>query len=136
VAAKTSNPKGLAPPVGKYSHVSRVTAGELVFVAGQVAVDPSGALVGKGDLRAQVRRVFENLLIALDSEHCGFADVARFTTYLVHSQDIQAFHEVRSEIFAELYPDGAHPPNTLLVVDRLVSEDYLVEIEAIAAASR
>ncbi len=127
------NPERLPAPVGRYSHVSRVTAGELVFVAGQVALDADGNLVGKGDFKAQVEAVFENLRIALESQGCRFSDVARFTTYLVHSQDIATFHEVRTELFQSMYPDGDFPPNTLLVIDRLVSEDFLIEIEAVAA---
>jgi enamine deaminase RidA (YjgF/YER057c/UK114 family) len=133
MAPKVGNPDQLAPPMGRYSHVSRVSAGELVFVAGQVAIDASGAVVGKGDFVAQVRQAFDNVRIALESEGCGFDDVARFTTYLVHSQDIQTFHQLRTEIFANVYPEGAYPPNTLLIVDRLVSESFLIEIEAIAA---
>ena len=104
-----------------------------MFIAGQLALDAGGNLVGKGDLSAQVEAVFDNLRLALESQGCGFADIARFTTYLVRSQDIAAFREVRTELFRKIYPDGGFPPNTLLVVDRLVSEDFLVEIEAIAA---
>jgi enamine deaminase RidA (YjgF/YER057c/UK114 family) len=78
----------------------------------------------------------KRLRFALESQGCGFSDVARFTTYLVHSQDIEAFREVRAELFAEMYPVGDYPPNTLLVMDRLVSEDFLVEIDAVAAVPR
>jgi enamine deaminase RidA (YjgF/YER057c/UK114 family) len=127
------NPVTLAAPAGRYSHVSRVRAGELVFIAGQLALDAGGNLVGKGDFSAQVKAVFDNLRLALESQSCGFADVARFTTYLVHSQDIATFRDMRTELFQEIYPDDGFPPNTLLVVDRLVSEDFLIEIEAIAA---
>lgn len=127
------NPVTLPAPAGRYSHVSRVRAGELVFVAGQLPLDGGGNVVGKDDFSAQVKAVFDNLRLALESQGCGFADVARFTTYLVDSQDIAAFREVRTELFRKIYPDGGFPPNTLLVVDRLVSEDFLVEIEAIAA---
>ena len=55
------NPVTLPAPAGKYSHVSRVSAGELVFVAGQLALDAGGNLVGKGDIWAQVKGVFDNL---------------------------------------------------------------------------
>jgi enamine deaminase RidA (YjgF/YER057c/UK114 family) len=136
VALTVNNPERLAAPMGMYSHVSRVAAGELVFIAGQVSIDGDGNLIGKGDFATQVRRTFENLRFALESQGCGFGDVARFTTYLVHSHDIQAFREVRTELFAEMYPDGNYPPNTLLVIDRLVSEDFLVEIDAVAAVPR
>jgi enamine deaminase RidA (YjgF/YER057c/UK114 family) len=133
MAVHVDNPVTLPAPAGRYSHLSRVRAGELVFVAGQVPLDAGGDLVGKGDFSAQVEAVFDNLRLALESQGCGFADVARFTTYLVRMQDIAAFREVRTELFRKIYPDGGFPPNTLLVVDRLVSEDFLVEIEAIAA---
>lgn len=133
MVVRVENPVTLPAPAGRYSHVSRVGAGELVFVAGQVALDTGGNLVGKGDFTAQVEAVFNNLRLALESQGCGFADVARFTTYLARSQDIAAFHEVRTELFRKIYPEGGFPPNTLVVVDRLVSEDFLVEIEAVAA---
>ncbi len=133
MGVRVENPVTLPAPAGCYSHLSRVGASELVFVAGQVAFDAGGNLVGKGDFRAQVEAVFDNLRLALESQGCGFADVARFTTYIVQSQDIAAFHDIRTELFRRIYPDGAFPPNTLVVADRLVSEDFLVEIEAVAA---
>jgi len=55
--------------------------------------------------------------------------------YLVHSQDIEAFMTVRKEFFARIYPGGQYPPNTLLMVDRLVGEQFLIEIEAMAAVA-
>jgi enamine deaminase RidA (YjgF/YER057c/UK114 family) len=127
------NPDTLAAPLGKYSHVARVPAGELVFIAGQVALDANGELVGEDDVVAQTHRVFENLDNALQSQGCSFADVARFTTYLVRSHDLQTFRDVRAELFEALYPSGNYPPNTLLVVDRLVTADFLIEVEAIAS---
>lgn len=89
--------------------------------------------VGKGDFGAQMRQVFDNLGRALLSEGLGYADVTKFTTFLVHSQDIEGFMTVRKELFPKLYPSGQYPPNTLLVVDRLVGEHFLIEVEAIAA---
>ena len=127
------NPHGLPTPLARYSHVSRVSGSDLMFVAGQVALDAAGEVVGRGDFKIQVGAVFRNLELALESQGCGFADVARFTTYLVRALDIANFHEVREELFKTMYPDGAYPPNTLVVVDRLVSDDFLIEIEAIAA---
>jgi enamine deaminase RidA (YjgF/YER057c/UK114 family) len=133
MGVQVENPVTLPAPAGRYSHLSRVRADELVFIAGQLALDAGGKLVGRGDLSAQVEAVFDNLRLALESQGCGFADIARFTSYLVRSQDIAEFREVRTELFRKIYPDGGFPPNTLLVVDRLVSENFLVEIEAIAA---
>ena len=132
---KYNNPAGLPEPLGAYSHVSRAKASELVFIAGQLAVNEAGELGGKGDFGAQMRQVFDNLGRALRSEGLSFANVTKFTTFLVHSQDIEGFMAVREEIFAKIYPGGKYPPNTLLMIDRLVGEQFLIEVEAIAAVS-
>jgi enamine deaminase RidA (YjgF/YER057c/UK114 family) len=60
--------------------------------------------------------------------------VIKFTTYLVHSQDIESFMKIRAETFPKLFGGSQFPPNTLLIVDRLVKEEFLIEIEAIAFA--
>jgi enamine deaminase RidA (YjgF/YER057c/UK114 family) len=126
-------PDGLSAPIGQYSHVSRVTGGDLLFVAGQVALDQDGTLVGQGDFEAQMRQVFRNLKRALAGGGAGFRNVAKFTTYLARADDVEDFYRVRRDLFASLFPDRRYPANTLLVVDRLVSADLLIEIEAVAA---
>jgi enamine deaminase RidA (YjgF/YER057c/UK114 family) len=128
------NPPGAAPAQGLYSHVTHVPAGTLLFIAGQLAVGSEGEIVGKHDFERQFRQVFENLGTVLAGMEVGWGDVAKFTTYLVHSQDIETFMRARAALFPKLFPDGRHPPNTLLVVDRLVKEDFLLEVEAIARA--
>jgi enamine deaminase RidA (YjgF/YER057c/UK114 family) len=128
------NPPGAGPAQGLYSHVARVPAGTLLFIAGQLAVGSEGEIVGKHDFERQFRQVFENLGTVLAGMGIGWGDVAKFTTYLVHSQDIETFMRARAALFPKLFPDGRHPPNTLLVVDRLVKEDFLLEVEAIARA--
>jgi len=133
-SVKYNNPHGLAKPLGAYSHIARAPASELVFIAGQLAVNEAGELVGKDDFVVQMRQVFENLARALESEGLGFASVTKFTTYLVRSQDIESFMAVRKELFSKIYPAGKHPPNTLLIVDRLVREQFRIEVEAIAVA--
>ncbi|MGH2674616.1 MAG: RidA family protein [Actinomycetota bacterium] len=125
-------PEGLAPPIGQYSHVSRVAAAELLFVAGQVAISWEGNLVGRGDFEAQMRQVFTNLERALAAGGAGLHNVTKFTTYVVGAEHVDDFYRVRRELFGSLYPDGRYPPNTLVVVDRLVSPDLLLEIEAVA----
>ena len=135
MTVKYSNPSALAKPLGAYSHIARARVSDMVFIAGQLAVNDAGETVGKGDFAAQMRQVFENLKRALESEGLNFADVTKFTTYLVHSQDIEAFMAVRKELFVRIYPDGQYPPNTLLMVDRLVGEQFLIEVEAIAVAA-
>jgi enamine deaminase RidA (YjgF/YER057c/UK114 family) len=132
-AVKCNNPTSLAKPLGAYSHVARVKASELVFIAGQLAVNAAGEMVGKGDFAAQMHQVFDNLERALRAEGLSFANVLKFTTFLVHSQDIERFMAVRKELFAKLYPGGQYPPNTLLMIDRLVGEQFLIEVEGIAA---
>ena len=128
------NPPGAGPAQGLYSHVARVPAGTLLFIAGQLAVGSEGEIVGKRDFEQQFRQVFENLGTVLSGMGIGWGDVAKFTTYLVHSQDIETFMRARAALFPKLFPDGRHPPNTLLVVDRLVKEDFLLEVETIARA--
>lgn len=128
------NPETAGPVQGLYSHVARVEAGPLYFIAGQVAAGSDGAVVGKGDIERQCRQVFANLGAVLKGLGLGFDDVATFTTYLVHSQDIEGFMRVRAELFPTLFAGPLYPPNTLLIVDRLVKEDFLIEIEAVARA--
>ena len=126
------DPPGAPPAQGRYSHAARVSAGELYFIAGQVAVNSEGQIVGKNDFEAQFRQVFENLRIVLEGVGISFAHVAKFTTYFVHSQDIEKFMKLRTELYARIFPDGKYPPNTICVIDRLVKEEFLLEIEAVA----
>lgn len=126
---------GLAAPLGMYSHVSRTRGGTTIFVAGQVATNPQGEVVGKGDFSAQMRQVFSNLSAALIAADATFADVVKFTTYITRADDIPAFMATRKELFAEIYPGGGYPPNTLLVINRLVQPELLIEIEAIAVTN-
>lgn len=120
-------------PRGRYSHVAVVQSGPLAFVSGQLAINAEGDVIGEGDFESQVRQVFDNLDVALRGLGGTFADVARFTTFLVNAEHIAEFMRVRTELFEAIYPDGVYPGNTLLVVDRLVEEPFLIEIEAIAA---
>jgi enamine deaminase RidA (YjgF/YER057c/UK114 family) len=74
VTANFINPPTLHHPAG-YTHVVEVTAGRPVYIAGQVALDPTGALVGPNDSRAQARQVFDNLQAALQAVGAGFEQV-------------------------------------------------------------
>jgi enamine deaminase RidA (YjgF/YER057c/UK114 family) len=80
-----------------------------------------------------MEQVFKNLGYILESAGTSFNNVAKFTTFLTRSQDLSTFYEKRAEIFADIYPDGHYPTNTLLVVEKLAREEWLIEIEAIAA---
>lgn len=127
------NPPGAPRPIGAYSNAVRVKAGELLFIAGQVALDASGGLVGKGDVRAQTRQAFENIGHALASVGASFSNVVEFTTFLVGRESIQPFMQARNELFPRYFPGGDYPPNTLLIISGLVREEFLVEIKAVAA---
>jgi enamine deaminase RidA (YjgF/YER057c/UK114 family) len=126
------NPPGATPPAGMYSHVARVAPGELAFIAGQVAIDKAGTTIGVGDLTAQAEQVFANLGAILKDLGTDFESVVQFTTYLTSADSIPVFMAARSALFPKLFPGGKYPPNTLLVIDRLVKPEFLVEIEAIA----
>lgn len=125
-------PKEVHSPVGMYSHGFAVPPGELIVVAGQVALDRDGQLVGPGDIRAQLRQTLTNLEAVLKAAGGSLRDVVKFTTYLTRAEDIPEFMEARRALYPGYFPDGVYPANTLLVVDRLVRPEFLIEIEAIA----
>ena len=127
------NPAALGKPLGQYSQITRVKASEFLFIAGQLSANQAGEVVGRDDFDAQCVQVFANLEAALASQGAGWANIVQFTTYLVHSQDIPKFMTYRLREFPRLFPNGAYPPNTLLMVDRLVQEPFLVEVQVIAA---
>ena len=127
------NPKTVAKPIAPYSHAAIVEARRFMFIAGQIALDKRGKLVGKGDFKRQFHQVFANLGAVLKGARATFNHVVQFTTFLVDSRDIPAFFAARNQLFKKIYPKGDYPPNTLVVIDRLVMEDLLLEIEAIAA---
>jgi enamine deaminase RidA (YjgF/YER057c/UK114 family) len=124
------NPPGLSTPRG-YSHVVSVTGGRTLYVSGQVAYDAQGQIVGKGDLRAQARQVYENLRLALAGAGASFKDVVKFNTYVVNfkAEDLPALREVRAEALKDL---PAPPASTLVGVQALANPDFLIEVEAIA----
>jgi len=129
----------LRPDVDRYGRARRrIFRGVLEDLAAGF-LDQSGIdmeqrqIVGKGDFDAQMKQVLANIEKALKSVDASFTNVVQFTTYLVHSQDIANFRRVREELFPSIFPAHRYPPNTLLVVDRLVQEDFLIEIETTAA---
>ena len=128
------NPPGAGPAQGLYSHVGIAPAmSRIAFVAGQLSVGADGSVVGRNDFAAQFAQVFSNLKDVLAGMGTDCNAIVKFTTYLVHSQDIDAFMKLRRELFPSLFATSAYPPNTLLVVDRLVKEEFLIEVEAIVA---
>ena len=126
------NTPDAAQPIGAYSQAIRLKAGELLFIAGQVAYDTDGKLVGRSDVAAQTRQVFQNIGQILASVGASFSDVVEFTTYLVGKESIQPYLEARTGLFPTFFPGGNYPANTLLIVDGLVREELLIEVKAVA----
>jgi enamine deaminase RidA (YjgF/YER057c/UK114 family) len=119
------NPPGLSTPTG-YTHVVAPQRGRLVFIAGQVAADRSGAVVGKGDFAAQAKQVFENLKAAVEAAGGTMADVAKINVYATDLSQLGALRDVRQRYFT-----GSPPASTLVQVVSLARPEYLLEIEAI-----
>jgi enamine deaminase RidA (YjgF/YER057c/UK114 family) len=130
---KIVNPDTLGKPLGQYSQITRVKASEFVFIAGQLGVDKDGKLVGDDDFEAQCAQTFANIEAALKSCGAGWGNVVQFTTFLVHSQDVPKLRGFRQREFPKMFPNGAYPPNTLLIIDRLVAEAALIEVQTLAA---
>ena len=105
----------------------------MVYVAGQVGIDAAGNLAGDGSVAAQTRQVFENIGAVLAAAGASFGEVVEFATYLVGRETVQPFMAARAELLPRLFPAGDYPPNTLLVIEGLVREEFLVEIKAVAA---
>jgi enamine deaminase RidA (YjgF/YER057c/UK114 family) len=129
------NPPGTAPAQGLYSHTGTSTGSRLVFVAGQLSVNMDNEVVGKGSFEQQFAQVFSNMGDVLRGLGCDFNSVVKFTSIFVHSQDIEHFMRLRQELFPRIFAGPLYPPNTILVVDRLVREEFLFELEAIVAVA-
>jgi enamine deaminase RidA (YjgF/YER057c/UK114 family) len=122
------NPENLSRPES-YAQVIIATGSRLVFVAGQVADDANGNLVGPGNLAAQARQAFANLGHALDAAKARPDQVIRITIYIVHHQPeyLTVISEARIALF------GHHKPtDTLIGVETLAEPGYLIEVDAIA----
>jgi enamine deaminase RidA (YjgF/YER057c/UK114 family) len=124
-------PETMPKSVG-YSQVAWITGGTLVFVAGQVALDKAGVLVGKDDFRAQTQQVFQNLKAAIEAAGGNFHDVIKLNSYLVDFSSLPAFREVR-----DTYINLQNPPaGTAVQVPRLFRPEFLVEVEAVAVVTK
>jgi enamine deaminase RidA (YjgF/YER057c/UK114 family) len=131
---KVVTPRQLGKPLGLYSQGMLAPGGEILVVAGQVGVDREGRAAA--DVGAQTRQALENVRAVLEAGGCRWRDVVRLQTFLTSPDDIPGFMKARQEVFPGYFPDGAYPPNTLLVVSRLVRPELRVEIEAMAVRPR
>ena len=126
------NPSELCTPPG-YSQIVEVSTGRMIFIAGQTALDRDGNVVGKNDFAAQADQVFQNLAIALQASQCTPANLVKLTVFLTDMNNLGAYREARNRFFASVTPPAA-PAVTLVEVSKLYGPDFLIEIEAIAAA--
>ena len=108
-----------------YSHVAKV--GKTLYIAGQVARDMQGRLVGKGDFEAQARQVYTNLKNILQETGGDLKNIVKMTTILTHYGHVESYRKIRNEFFGDIMP-----PNTLLIIESLASPDFMIEVEAIA----
>lgn len=121
-------PLGVSPARG-YSHAVTVTGGTTVYVAGQIALDANGKIVGD-DVATQARQVFQNIRAALTAAGATFSDVVKMNTYVVGLDDdkLAAVREARKGVF----PTAGPPASTLVGVTRLAMEGLLIEVEVVA----
>lgn len=124
------SPKSMHAPRG-YSHLAKVQANTLVFVAGQVALDAVGKLVGEGDFRAQTQQVFENIKAAVEAADGTFRDIIKLNIYVLDRSKLADYREV-----PDRYVDVNNPPlSTAVQVASLFRPEFMIEIEAVAALS-
>ena len=122
------NPPALSTPTG-YTHVVQVQGGRTIYIAGQVAFDKSGNLVGKGDFAAQATQVFENLKSALAAGGATFDNLVKVTTFVTDLSQMQTLRTIRAKYYGR-----NSPASTLVQITKLANDDLMIEIEAIAVA--
>ncbi|HEV3188094.1 MAG TPA: RidA family protein [Acidimicrobiales bacterium] len=115
----------LAEPVSHYTDA--VVAGGFIFIAGMLADDATGALVGAGDVVAQTEQIFENIEAILARLDASIHDVVKLVVYVTDIDDRVAINTVRARRFGE-----TRPTSTLVQVSALVNPDARIEIETVA----
>lgn len=122
-----SPPTGVPTPKGPYSQAAVASGSRVLFVSGQVPEDERGALVGAGDFEAQARQVFRNLQRVMEGAGGSLSDVAKIGVFLVDAgpASYEVLGRLRRELFGERFP-----ASTMVEVQRLVSPEWLIEVEA------
>ena len=111
-----------------YSHVVTVNGpGKTIYVAGQLARDEAGNIVGPGDMRAQLEQTFKNLELCLKAAGAGWGDVVKTNTFVTDYEAFSKCSDVRMRYFGV-----ASPTSTTIQISRLAQEGAMVEIEMIA----
>jgi enamine deaminase RidA (YjgF/YER057c/UK114 family) len=122
------------PPANGYSHVVTASSGKMVFIAGQVALDKQGKIVGKGDLKVQTEQAMLNLKAALAAAGADFSHVVKLNWYVKNfkAEHLPIIREVRARYLHKVDP----PASTLAGVAELFLEDVLIEVDAIAVVPK
>lgn len=123
----------VAETSGPYSCGTRLSLSEadLIFISGQVPIDAAGNTVGQGDIVLQTEQTLKNLQNVLEASGASLADVVKVTVFLRNMEQRDAVAQVRSRFFKDNLP-----ASTLVEVTKLVHQDWLIEIEAVAAVPR
>jgi 2-iminobutanoate/2-iminopropanoate deaminase len=127
MAKQIIQPKSLNDPRPRYSQAILTEGGKLLFIAGQTASDKDGNVVGKGDIKAQTRQVFDNIKAVLEAAGGSLDSLVMTTTYITDRQYREGYNEVRRGMYKK-----DPPTSTLVIVKGLANEDYLIEIAGIA----
>lgn len=120
------NPEGMTQP-SAYTHL--VMYDKMMFIAGQVATDGQGNLVGEGDMAAQFRQVLENIKTVLATQGADFSNIVKINIFTTDADSLRANIAIRDAYFGDYAP-----ASTLVQIDRLARPEFLLEIEAIAIA--
>lgn len=121
------NPPTVWSPFGAFSMAAFQGQGQIVHLKGQVSLDREGRIVGKGDMRAQVRQTLENVQAVLESLGGAMPDIMSLTHYATDIQKFMETSDIRKEFFKEPYP-----VTTTVQISRLYDADLMIEITAIA----
>jgi 2-iminobutanoate/2-iminopropanoate deaminase len=124
---KTVQPNSVADPRPRYSQGIVTDGGKVLFIAGQTASDAQGNVVGKGDIKAQTRQVFDNIKAVLEAAGGSLDNVVMTTTYITDRKYREGYNEVRRGIYKK-----DPPTSTLVIISGLANEDYMIEIAGIA----
>jgi 2-iminobutanoate/2-iminopropanoate deaminase len=125
------NPAGVWSPFGAFSMAVIQGGGQIIHLKGQVALDQQGQVVGTGDMRAQVRKVLENIQSVLASMNGQMGDIISLVHYATDIEQFMGTGDIRKEFFAEPFP-----VTTTVQVGRLYHPDLLIEVTAVAEIPR
>ena len=119
--------KKVSKHLGIYSQAVKAEGNRLLFISGMTARDKEGKVVGRGDIKLQTRQVLENIKAVLEEAGATFDQIVKVTVYVTDMSHFKEIHQARAEYFKKDYP-----ASTMVQVSGLVSEDLLIEIDAIA----